>query len=77
MEITTYPPSDFNPKWTITGDGTGFAGCQDNHEVEDLVNLTAPVVARWDSEAGQLFAYTDTQNEAKLLVAHIKKTLGA
>jgi hypothetical protein len=75
MEMKIYPPTDWSPNWTVTGNAIGYAGCQDNHEVEDLVRLTAPVDAQWDSEGGQFFAYLNTESEAMLLVEHMEKVL--
>jgi hypothetical protein len=75
MEIKILPPTDWSPNWTVTCDAIGYAGCQDNHEVEDLVRLDAPVDAQWDSEGGQFFAYLNTESEAMLLVEHMEKIL--
>lgn len=75
MEMKIYPPSDYNQQWTITGNAIGYSGCQDNHEVEDLVRLDAPVDAHWDSEGGQFFAYLNTKSEAMLLIEHMEKIL--
>lgn len=75
MKVDVYPPSDYRSEWLVTCDGTGYAGCANNNDVQDLVRDDAPVQAEWDSESGQFFAYLNSKEDAKLLAQHIEKIL--
>lgn len=73
MEMRILPPSDYNPKWTVTGDAAERLRCPDNNDAEDLIRLDAPVDAEWDSESGQMFAYVNTENDADTLMRYIEE----
>lgn len=78
--LKVFPPHRAGEQWTVTANFCGRYGCEDNHDAEERIRATlAPetLAASWDSEMGQLFAYTTTELEAKALTERIAAILTA
>ena len=77
-KLKPYPPTDYNKKWTVTGDLTSletFENSDSNYDVRDklIENNVLDKRTDEDSESCQFYAYFSTKKSAENFLKRLAK----